>query len=168
MRHEYDPALPPVTVILPGGQELLGGMRGWRRAAGGGWLAEMTLPWWQELHDGGVEAVERQLTLPSVYVRPVDGVSYGKVHNRGKGELLPPPAPPVSAEPTWPPSGDRWRVAPEHYPAGAKARFTVHHADCFIPGGRDIVSGKGARAVLAGQGVSACSLCGADRLREGL
>lgn len=165
MRDEHGLALPPVTIILPGGQELLGGMRGWRRAAAGEWLAEVTVPWWQELADGAVEAVEQHLALPSAHVRPVKGVSYSRVPN-ASARVRPTPDP-APSEPTWPPTGDRWRVRHERRPAGLTIRrVTVHHADCFIPGGSEILDGAQAKLALEQPGASACSLCGADSLRR--
>ncbi|MFZ3476016.1 DUF6233 domain-containing protein [Streptomyces sp. 2.9] len=154
---------PPVRVLLPDGQTLVGSLLGWRRAPTGAWLGEVTLAVWQELAAGSVEAVEQQITLPSAHVRPVKGVSYAAVQTLGAASAAAHgPTGSAASEPAWPPSGDRWIVCRGGLVPGAR---TLHHADCWLPaGGEAVMSGDEARIVLAEPGVSPCDICGVDRL----
>ncbi|AWZ06856.1 hypothetical protein DRB96_22465 [Streptomyces sp. ICC1] len=156
---------PPVRVLLPDGQALVGGLRGWTRSPAGAWLGEVTLTVWQERDGGVVEAAEHQITLPSTHVRPLAGVSYRAVRTRGTVQAaVRGPSSSAYVEGVWPPSGDRWIVCPGGLVPGAR---TVHHAGCWLPAdGGAVLSGDEARVVLAESGVSACEICGVDRLKS--
>ncbi|MFZ3491794.1 DUF6233 domain-containing protein [Streptomyces sp. 5.8] len=160
----HDP--PPVRVVLPDGQALIGGLLGWSRSPAGGWLGKVTITVWQEAASGCVEAAQQQVTLPAAYVRPVSGVSYHAVRTGGAAAAgIPGPDRPATAAPAWPPPGDRWVVCPKGMIPDARL---VHHADCWLPaGGETVLTGDQARRVLVQPGVSACDICGVDRLRSG-
>lgn len=116
------PEPPPITVVLPDGQEVRGRLHERRQWPLGGWMYQVGVAMWA--NDGATEGVEpREYTvwLTSEQARPVDGVSYDNVATFS-----------LPREGAQAPDSHRWGWKVQRIPPrdGRTGRVVVHVWDC--------------------------------------
>ncbi|MFD3537812.1 DUF6233 domain-containing protein [Streptomyces sp. NPDC058664] len=83
-------AAAPITVLLPGGQEVRGRLHA-RRQTKSGWQYLVGFLVWQDTADGSTEAVEHRAWVSPPHVRPLSGTSYAHVptHRPSPADSIP-------------------------------------------------------------------------------
>ncbi|GAA3905850.1 hypothetical protein GCM10022207_89040 [Streptomyces lannensis] len=88
----------PITVTLPGGQEIRARLHA-RRQTKDGWQYQVGVLIWQDTADGGVEAVEHRAWVSPAHARPVPGISYDHVPTSRASQIG--STAPCTGQPAW-------------------------------------------------------------------
>ncbi|MEU9274889.1 DUF6233 domain-containing protein [Streptomyces sp. NPDC048341] len=154
-------ATPPIWVILPDKQEVVGCLHE-RRQTSDGWLYKVSVPAWRN-EDGRVEPAWYTVWVQApTHVRPVDGVSYGHVAT----ERLPQPS--VVRKTLGPRRPTGWVLQRLDGQRGAD-RGVLHAPDCDeAPQGAPVLPVERALDAAEKAGVRLCTLCGAAQELEPL
>ncbi|KFG10544.1 DUF6233 domain-containing protein [Streptomyces scabiei] len=150
-----EPEPPPITVVLPDGQEVTGRLQE-RQQVPGAWLYKVAVPAWQNTPSGQVEPAWYVVWVQAPdHVKPVPGVSYDDVPTT----RLPPPPAEQQILGERRPSG--W-VLQKLGPGRGPGRGVIHAVDCEeAPAGAPVLSLDQALDAAEHPGARLCSLCGA-------
>ncbi|MFG2800588.1 DUF6233 domain-containing protein [Streptomyces pseudovenezuelae] len=154
-------ATPPIWVILPDKQEVVGCLHE-RRQTPDGWLYKVSVPAWRN-EDGRVEPAWYTVWVQApTHVRPVDGVSYDHVPT----ERLPQPS---AVRKTLGPRRPTGWVLQRLDGQRGSDRGVLHAPDCDeAPHGAPVLPVERALDAAEKAGVRLCTLCGAAQELEPL
>lgn len=150
------PDPPPITVVLPDGQEVAGRLHE-RQQTPEGWLFRVSVPAWQNTAEGAVEAAWYTVWVQApAHVKRVEGVSYDDVPTT---YLKAPPSRSVR-EVLGPRRPTGWVL--QKLDAPGPDRGVLHAPDCDeAPEGAPVLELERALDAAEKAGVRLCSLCGA-------
>ncbi|MEU6095292.1 DUF6233 domain-containing protein [Streptomyces sp. NPDC047079] len=142
---------PPITVVLPDGQEVAGRLQE-RQQVPDAWLYKVAVPAWQNTPEGRVEPAWYVVWVKAPdHVKPVPGVSYDDVPTT----RLPPP--PAEREILGPRRPSGWVLQTLE-----RGRRIIHAVDCEeAPAGAPVLALDKALDAAEHPGTRLCSLCGA-------
>lgn len=158
-----DAPLPPIRVILPDRQEVVGCLHE-RQQTPDGWLYKISVPAWRN-EGGRVEPAWYTVWVQAPdHVKPVDGVSYDDVPT----ERMEKPSPSSVREILGPRRPTGW-VLQRLDGRGGPGRGVLHAPDCDeAPQGAPVLTVERALDAAEKAGVRLCTLCGAAQELEPL
>lgn len=156
------PEPPPITVVLPDGQEVAGRLHE-RQQTPEGWLFRVSVPAWQNTAEGTVEPAWYTVWVKAPdHVKRAAGVSYDDVPTTRL------PSPPIEREILGPRRPSGWVLQTLDGRRGPD-RGVLHAPDCDeAPQGAPILKVDQALNAVEKTGVRMCSLCGAAQELEPL